>query len=162
MVLNARSLILRVSASVMVALAGLGAPIETAEALERLSDIQLDAVTAGGVEATALAEAWASGRHANTVAVTETFAGRQTLQSFRLRQVNGGLTIANSLGKRDVEYGYAAASARADGANPSVRCQANLHFTMRPDLRLVDHQRFASVGRTTCSCATFGVYILPD
>lgn len=131
-------------------------------ALERLSDRALDSVTAGGVEATARAEAWAAGLRANTISATETHVRRDVLSSFRFRRLSNGVTIAESTGDRNVEYGYARAAADARGRLPAVDCQVDLRFSVPPTMRLSERQSLQMPGRASCNCATFGLSVLPD
>lgn len=146
----------------VLSLAGLGALAQPAEAAERLTERELDTVTAGAVEAHARARALAVGSQARTITGSEAVTGRQRLQSVTTRKLKTGRAIVDTVAERQVEYGYASASALAEGRSAAVDCGVDLRFTTRPAIRLKSMRFDNGPAMASCNCATFGISALPN
>ena len=140
----------------LIAALALVAAVAPLRAAEPLDLAQLDAITAGKVTATALAEAAARGPRAWTFTSTDVAVRRSRIASAVLRRVNGRLVVARMGEDRDIEVGFARAEARASGVAPTVACSADLRFSARPDVRLVESRRNIQSHAASCLCATFG------
>lgn len=131
------------------------------QAAERLSDDQLDAVSAGRITITATADATAIGTQPRTATATETFAAQQRLRAIKLRRASRDLTIVTAAPERDVEIGFARASARAEGIDPQVSCAANIRFSGPATFQTSAATRSTGPGFANCLCASYGTFVLP-
>ncbi|MCA8881262.1 MAG: hypothetical protein KDA73_15195 [Rhodobacteraceae bacterium] len=133
----------------------------TASAGSRLTDDQMDRVTAGKIVATVEATASALGREAHTSTTTHAVTSRSNVRSIRLRRIKSNLVIPVSQEDRQLEFGYASAQAEAAGGRPQVTCDADLRFSLPVAAQQTERQAILRPGRAECLCARFGFSVLP-
>lgn len=129
--------------------------------MELLTERQLDSLTAGTVTVRAVANALALGQAARTDTSVQSLALREKLIRVRLRRVNGDLVVPELVEEREVDIGFASATAAAFGQGPRVTCETDLDFSEPVSTFLTSKRSVSVPGRAVCGCARFGISVLP-
>ena len=140
---------------------GLSAPVDAQG--RPLSLDELDAVSAGSLNAITIARANAfGGLEARAVTETNTVIGSQEIQEVDMRAVSNDLVLAVETATRRVSFALAQARAEAEGNAPDAFCDARITGLPAGATLLSEKITRQNPGSAFCNCASFGFSVQGD